>query len=87
MTDTPTRHSPERDPRKQMVTAVTLLEMFNAQIAEFEGMNRAQRRTPRGRDLESRIGGLREGQRTWDERAAALREQIAAEDAAGVGEE
>lgn len=65
-----------RPAEKQLTTALLLLAQFEAQITEYEAMNRAERRTPRGRDLQSRIGGLREGHAKWKARAAELRSQI-----------
>lgn len=59
----------------QLATARMLLAQFAAQIAEYEGMNREQRRTPRGRDLASRIQGLRAGHRKWTDRVAELEAQ------------
>lgn len=62
----------------QLATARMLLGQYSAQISEYEGMNREQRRSPRGKDLASRIVGLRSGLRHWMTRAAELEEQIAA---------
>ncbi len=53
-------------------TARLLVAQFDAQIAEFEGMNRAARRTPRGRDLASRIDELRAGHAEWTARVNEL---------------
>lgn len=65
----------ERTPEAQLTTARMLLAQFITQIEEFEGMNREQRRTPRGRDLSSRIGGLRDGRGKWAARVAELEAQ------------
>lgn len=62
----------ERSPEAQLGTARMLLAQFIVQIEEVEGMNREQRRTPRGRDLAARIDGLREGLKTWTDRVAEL---------------
>lgn len=70
----------ERDPKKQLVTARMLLALFENQLAEYDGMNRDQRRrTPRGRDLTARLPGLREGRAKWERTVATLETQIAAE--------
>lgn len=66
----------ERSPQAQLTTARLLIAQFTAQITEYEAMNREQRRTPRGRDLTSRIDGLHQGLRTWETRAAELEAQI-----------
>ncbi len=63
----------------QLATARMLLGQYTAQIDEYEGMNREQRRSPRGRDLSSRIVGLRAGLRKWMTRAAELEAAIEAE--------
>lgn len=69
-----------RDPKKQLVTARMLLALFDNQLAEYDAMNRDQRRrTPRGQDLTARLPGLREGRATWARRVAALETQIASE--------
>jgi len=62
----------------QLRTARMLLAQFVVQIEEFEGMNRRQRRTPRGRDLARRIDGLREGHAKWKQRVAELEAHDAA---------
>lgn len=70
----------ERDPKRQLVTARMLLALFENQLAEYDRMDREQRRsTPRGRDLTARLPGLKSGQATWARRVAALETQIAAE--------
>ncbi|QPZ39721.1 hypothetical protein [Paramicrobacterium chengjingii] len=61
-----------RSASKQLGTARMLLAQFDAQIQEFEGMNREARRTERGRDLAKRIDVLRDGQATWRDRVADL---------------
>lgn len=68
----------ERAPEAQLTTARMLLAQFITQIEEFEGMNREQRRSPRGRDLSARIDGLREGREKWTARVADLEAQIGA---------
>lgn len=65
-----------RSPEKQLTTALLLLAQFENQISEYEAMNRAARRTPRGRELSSRIDGLRQGHATWTNRVAQLRAEI-----------
>ena len=65
-----------RDLKAQLTTARMLLAQFITQIEEFEGMNREQRRTPRGRDLTARIDGLREGHATWTKNVADLEAQL-----------
>lgn len=65
---------------EQLGTARILLAQFAAQIDEYDAMNREQRRTPRGRDLASRIDGLRDGLDTWMAKAAALEAQLPKED-------
>ena len=70
----------ERDPKNQLVTARMLLALFENQLAEYDAMNREQRRrTPRGQDLTARLHGLKEGRATWARKVAALETQIAAE--------
>lgn len=66
--------------RAQLATARMLLGQYPAQIDEYEGMNREQRRSPRGRDLASRITGLRAGPRKWMTRAAELEAALASRD-------
>jgi hypothetical protein len=61
----------------QLTTARVVLAQFRAQIAEFDGMNREDRRTERGRDLAARIEGLREGLATWEKRVAHLEAALA----------
>lgn len=56
-----------RDLKAQLTTARMLLAQFIVQIDEFEGMNREQRRTPRGR---------RTGYTTWTDRVADLEAQV-----------
>ncbi len=56
----------------QLSTARLIVAQFQAQIDEFEGMNRASRRTPRGRDLAARMEGLRVGLRTWTQRVSDI---------------
>lgn len=67
-----------RTSEAQLSTARMLLAQFIVQIEEFEGMKREQRRTARGRDLSSRIEGLRAGRKTWAARVAELEAQIGA---------
>ncbi|GGD33230.1 hypothetical protein GCM10010915_12030 [Microbacterium faecale] len=67
---------PGRPAEAQLSTARMLLAQFITQIDEFEDMNRQQRRTPRGRDLASRIYGLREGRAKWQARVVELEAQI-----------
>ena len=70
----------ERDPKRQLVTARMILALFDNQLAEYDRMNRDQRRsTPRGRDLTARLHGLKEGRAAWARKVAALETQIAAE--------
>lgn len=73
-----TLHS-DRPLEAQLATARILLAQYSVQIDEYDGMNREQRRTERGKDLASRIVGLRAGLRKWMERAAELEAQIEAE--------
>lgn len=68
-----------RSATAQLATARHLLAQFEAQITEYEAMNREERRTPRGRDLTARIAGLRQGHTTWTARAAQLEPLAAAE--------
>jgi len=70
---------PGRPAEAQLTTARMLLAQFITQIEEFDGMNREQRRTPRGRDLSSRIVGLREGREKWQARVDELEPQAEAE--------
>ncbi|WP_247625296.1 DUF4326 domain-containing protein [Microbacterium galbinum] len=56
-----------------------LLGQYATQIAEYDGMNREQRRSDRGKDLASRIVGLRAGLQKWMTRAAELENAIAFE--------
>lgn len=65
--------------KAQLTTARMILAQFIVQIEEFEGMNREQRRTPRGRDLTNRIDALRTGHATWTANVAGLEEQIASQ--------
>lgn len=60
----------------QLATARMLLGQYAAQIDEYDGMNREQRRSDRGRDLASRIVGLRAGLQKWMTRAAELEKAI-----------
>lgn len=69
----------ERSLEAQLATARILLAQYAVQIDEYDGMNREQRRTERGKDLASRIVGLRSGLRKWMTRAAELEAQIEAE--------
>lgn len=56
----------------QLLTARLLLAQFDAQLDEYDAMNRdARRGTPRGRDLSARLAGLRQGRAKW---AARVRE-------------
>lgn len=61
----------------QLATARILVGQYTVQVDEYDGMNREQRRTPRGKDLASRIVGLRAGLKKWTERAAELEAAIA----------
>lgn len=73
-----TRHFEHGRPLEaQLATARMLLAQYAAQIDEYDGMNREQRRSDRGRDLSSRITGLRAGLKTWMTRAAELEKAIA----------
>ena len=72
-----TLHS-DRPLEAQLATARILLAQYAVQIDEYDGMNREKRRTERGKDLSSRITGLRAGVRKWTTRAAELEGQIAA---------
>lgn len=67
-----------RPPEAQLATARMLLVQCAAQIDEYDGMNREQRRTARGKDLASRIVGMRAGLRKWMTRAAELEAAIGA---------
>lgn len=73
-----TLHS-DRPLEAQLTTARILLAQYAAQIDEYDGMNREQRRSPAGRDLSSRIVGLRAGLKKWMTRAAELEAAIEAE--------
>jgi hypothetical protein len=73
-----TLHS-DRPLEAQLATARILLAQYAAQIDEYDGMNREQRRTERGKDLSARIVGLRAGLRKWMERAAELEAAIETE--------
>lgn len=70
-----TLHS-DRPLEAQLATARILLAQYAVQIDEYDGMNREQRRTPRGKDLSSRIVGLRAGLKKWTTRATELEAQI-----------
>jgi len=61
--------------KEQLSTARYILAQFIAQIEEFEGMNREQRRTERGQDLTARIDGLRTGRTTWEQRITDLQNE------------
>lgn len=63
----------------QLATARYLLAQFITQLDEYDNLNREGRRTPRGRDLTSRLPGLRQGRATWTERVAYLEPLAAAE--------
>lgn len=69
----------DRPLKAQLATARMLLAQFAVQVDEHDAMNREQKRSPRGKDLTSRIGGLREGLATWMTRAAELEAAIEAE--------
>lgn len=72
----------DRDPRRALLTASTLVALFENQLTEYARMSEAERRsTPRGRDLTDRLPGLRQGHDKWVRRRAALIEQIKTEDA------
>lgn len=60
----------------QLATARMLLGQYATQIAEYDGMNRAERRSPRGLDLAGRIVGMRAGLQKWMTRAAELEKAI-----------
>lgn len=78
--ETTPRSEPHGRPLKaQLATAQMILAQYAAQIDEYDGMNREQRRSKRGRDLSSRIVGLRAGLAKWMTRAADLEHAIAAE--------
>ena len=78
--ETTPRYEPHGRPLKaQLATAQMILAQYAAQIDEYDGMNREQRRSKRGRDLSSRIVGLRAGLAKWMTRAADLEHAIAAE--------
>lgn len=62
--------------RDQLSTARYLVIQFEDQLAELERMNRAARRTPRGRDLVTREPGLRAGLAKWVARATELEAQL-----------
>lgn len=68
----------ERTPKAQLVTARLLLSQFDAQLAEWKHMSPSrQRRTVRGRDLASRLDGLKAGRAKWAARVADLETQAA----------
>lgn len=69
----------DRPLEAQLATARILLAQYAVQIDEYDGMNREQRRSPRGGDLSSRIVGLRTGLKKWMTRAAELEAAIEAE--------
>lgn len=70
----------ERPLIAQLTTARLLVAQFEEQIAEWDAMGAKRRtRSPRGRDLASRIDGLHEGLATWTQRAAGIEARIAAE--------
>ena len=72
-----TRHFEHGRPLEaQLATARMLLGQYAAQIDEYDGMNREQRRSDRGKDLASRIVGLRAGLQKWMTRAAELEKAI-----------
>lgn len=72
----------DRDPRRALLTAATLVALFENQLNEYARMSDAEKRsTPRGRDLTGRLPALREGHSKWVKRRDALREQIKTEDA------
>lgn len=64
-----------RPAENQISTARYLLTLFIAQIDEYEAMNREQRRTPRGKELEARIDALRQGRATQEARIAELEQE------------
>lgn len=70
----------ERTPKARLVTARLLLSQFDAQLAEWKHMAPARRkRTARGRDLASRLDGLKAGRAKWAARVAELEAQVAGE--------
>jgi hypothetical protein len=60
----------------QLATARMLLGQYATQIDEHDGMNREQRRSPRGLDLAGRIVGMRAGLKKWMGIAADLEKAI-----------
>lgn len=68
-----------RTAKAQLLTARMILAQFITQIEEFEGMNREQRLTERGRDLTARIDGLRAGRSTWADRVTELEAELTPE--------
>lgn len=67
----------ERDAKAKLTTARLLLAQFNAQLAEWKHMAPARRkRTARGRDLASRLEGLKAGREKWAARVADLEARI-----------
>lgn len=78
METTPRSDNHGRPLEAQLATARIILAQYAAQIDEYDGMNREQRRTPTGKDLSSRIVGLRAGLKKWMERAAELEAAIEA---------
>lgn len=70
----------ERSRKARLVTARLLLSQFDAQLAEWKHMAPAGRkRTVRGRDLASRLDGLKTGRETWAARVAELEALVTAE--------
>lgn len=72
----------ERSAKARLTTARLLLAQFEEQLAEWKHMSPSRRRrTTRGRDLASRLDGLKTGRETWSKRVADLEARLAAESA------
>ncbi|NYF29025.1 MULTISPECIES: hypothetical protein [unclassified Microbacterium] len=69
----------ERPVKAQLTTARLLLAQFIAQLDEYAAMNREARRTPRGRDLSARLGGLKDGREKWAAKVDELEARLATE--------
>lgn len=69
----------ERPVAAQLTTARMLLAQFIAQLDEYAAMNRDARRSPRGRDLASRLDGLKAGREKWAAKVEELEARAAAE--------
>lgn len=69
-----------RSLRAQLSTARLLVAQFELQLTEWDNMGAKRRkRTVRGRDLASRLDGLRAGHAKWVARASDLEARIALE--------